>query len=286
MLSDFNPRPREEGDKYQLPAQLRGAGISIHALVKRATRQFRLARHRASISIHALVKRATFLWYWGLRKDKNFNPRPREEGDKSGTEKFSRGLYFNPRPREEGDSFLTLSLLFTWYFNPRPREEGDPGEREFIMVSTKFQSTPSWRGRHSISLTMFWLCHFNPRPREEGDMATQQAIGKPRLISIHALVKRATIWHFAIQALVIFQSTPSWRGRPLYIEPSNLVDIISIHALVKRATYAILMTASVAIYFNPRPREEGDCFFRYLCWWNVSFQSTPSWRGRPFVPFQ
>ena len=55
--------------------------ISIHALVKRATKRTSAAYILCRISIHALVKRATrsdrrsrlLSWY--------FNPRPREEGD-------------------------------------------------------------------------------------------------------------------------------------------------------------------------------------------------------------
>ena len=58
-LGDFNPRPREEGDKahcQELPFQ----PISIHALVKRATYSPHLGQLVINlISIHALVKRAT-----------------------------------------------------------------------------------------------------------------------------------------------------------------------------------------------------------------------------------
>ena len=58
FVFDFNPRPREEGDLGYKDLALRYL-ISIHALVKRATRHFqRLSRH-VVISIHALVKRAT-----------------------------------------------------------------------------------------------------------------------------------------------------------------------------------------------------------------------------------
>ena len=56
------------------------------------------------------------------------------------------------------------------------------------------------------------------------------------LISIHALVKRAT----------------------LILLRSRYADLISIHALVKRATININAVDSVVRYFNPRPREEGD----------------------------
>ena len=101
---------------------------------------------------------------------RNFNPRPREEGDSEKKESPIAGLNFNPRPREEGDyphpnyknfnSIISIHALVKRataivkhpffqiiYFNPRPREEGD-----------LFSGFP--------------LCsysYFNPRPREEGD---------------------------------------------------------------------------------------------------------------------
>ena len=56
------------------------------------------------------------------------------------------------------------------------------------------------------------------------------------MISIHALVKRAT--------------TPP----KLYVTFLQ----ISIHALVKRATSETFNTLSIRFYFNPRPRKEGD----------------------------
>ena len=58
VLCDFNPRPREEGDA-RLDVQVRHGRISIHALVKRATR--------------TACPYKSYLDY--------FNPRPREEGD-------------------------------------------------------------------------------------------------------------------------------------------------------------------------------------------------------------
>ena len=55
-------------------------------------------------------------------------------------------------------------------------------------------------------------------------------------ISIHALVKRATV----------------------FTKARYNIDNISIHALVKRATLALKDTSKKYVYFNPRPREEGD----------------------------
>ena len=99
--------------------------------------------------------------------------------------------YFNPRPREEGDTDFCENCVIISYFNPRPREEGD------------------WQ--FSINGTV--IIDFNPRPREEGDRI-DKAANQAELISIHALVKRAT---YTVSV------------------PTSVV-IISIHALVKRAT--------------------------------------------------
>ena len=79
--SNFNPRPREEGDLRIIDVLTEHLDISIHALVKRATYAIRGDRPSILISIHALVKRAT----------------------SSSSDDFTTSIYFNPRPREEGD---------------------------------------------------------------------------------------------------------------------------------------------------------------------------------------
>ena len=142
-----------------------------------------------------------------------FNPRPREEGDaEQGGELESivisihalvkratfcqniaiqHAIDFNPRPREEGDVALKVEVGSEPNFNPRPREEGD-------LI---YQSALVCDG------------NFNPRPREEGD--NYDMCQSPcRVISIHALVKRAT----------------------KILKISTGAMFISIHALVKRAT--------------------------------------------------
>ena len=117
----------------------------------------------------------------------NFNPRPREEGDLLRYQLSQRTTYFNPRPREEGDErFLMYSQEFI-DFNPRPREEGDS----------------------QIGCKIDLIIHFNPRPREEGDFSLFTAKFSNVLISIHALVKRATFEIPAVTKENIFQSTPS-----------------------------------------------------------------------------
>ena len=71
-------------------------------------------------------------------------------------------------------------------FNPRPREEGDDVYDEPVLD----------------------VKDFNPRPREEGD---NHFLGEFvfRKISIHALVKRATVSLSLLYYAFVFQSTPS-----------------------------------------------------------------------------
>ena len=77
--------------------------------------------------------------------------------------------------------------------------------------------------------------YFNPRPREEGDKCTgTETQEKP--ISIHALVKRATVTVFRPpQVRLYFNPRPREEG-------DQKLD----------------RKALAHFYFNPRPREEGD----------------------------
>ena len=77
--------------------------ISIHALVKRATRRIYHGKAWKVISIHALVKRATFNDELKEITNEYFNPRPRKEGDRIPAGIIFIHAYFNPRPRKEGD---------------------------------------------------------------------------------------------------------------------------------------------------------------------------------------
>ena len=56
------------------------------------------------ISIHALVKRATRTPASSIWTKFYFNPRPRKEGDNLSIPVRFLIFYFNPRPRKEGDS--------------------------------------------------------------------------------------------------------------------------------------------------------------------------------------
>ena len=50
----------------------------------------------------------------------NFNPRPREEGDKRGFDCGGKVDHFNPRPREEGDVAVDNADLFSELFQSTP----------------------------------------------------------------------------------------------------------------------------------------------------------------------
>ena len=122
------------------------------------------------------------------------------------------------------------------YFNPRPRKEGD--------LEETYDKFKTW--------------DFNPRPRKEGDPLTG-VLRLVYMISIHALAKRATVRAICETAAgLIFQSTPSQRGRHKAIFVRAKTYIISIHALAKRATRSCLSCGSFTVNFNPRPRKEGD----------------------------
>ena len=100
-------------------------------------------------------------------------------------------------------------------------------------------------------------------------------------ISIHALVKRATITRLDVQIWHgHFNPRPREEGDLFFLRQYSTVYSISIHALVKRATHRFVTAGEVAVIsihalvkratmpvavfkpcahdFNPRPREEGD----------------------------
>ena len=102
LISNFNPRPREEGDSSKI-------------LLYWGSFYFN-PRPREEGDRKA--------WYF-VFQNLNFNPRPREEGDIVINSYLVAGMYFNPRPREEGDFIPCLRSSSCINFNPRPREEGD-----------------------------------------------------------------------------------------------------------------------------------------------------------------
>ena len=142
------------------------SGISIHALVKRATVSPLRDFINDAISIHALVKRATEYKWAVIWQFQYFNPRPREEGDRGVTCRACRKRWISIHALvKRATSYLppnfqlavisihalvkraTLrsrrSSTAQRYFNPRPREEGDNSDRVKFDFQLRFQSTPS-----------------------------------------------------------------------------------------------------------------------------------------------
>ena len=97
------------------------------------------------------------------------------------------------------------------------------------------------------------MVHFNPRPREEGDNL-DHIEAFDLTISIHALVKRATVQEQ--QHTII---TRHFNPRPR-----------------EEGDWTRGFRSLKARYFNPRPREEGDDTIINGIIECIPFQSTPS----------
>ena len=94
--------------------------------MKRATDTYSNSEFIFTISIHALVKRATTVQIPNDGIRRNFNPRPREEGDflinsvKNNSIRISIHALVKRATTVEDKTKAVIAD-----FNPRPREEGD-----------------------------------------------------------------------------------------------------------------------------------------------------------------
>ena len=77
-------------------------------------------------------------------------------------------------------------------------------------------------------------------------------------ISIHALVKRATIAFQLVERYHSISIHALVKRATMSLRFVGFAVAISIHALVKRATYMFSRNRPSGSDFNPRPREEGD----------------------------
>ena len=162
---------------------------------------------------------------------RNFNPRPREEGDqwdshiKKMTDEISihalvkrattmrfklylAGVISIHALVKRATSALALRGKNEDNFNPRPREEGDPhpNYKNFnSIISIHALVKRATLRQHGYISGEY---DFNPRPREEGDRSAHSHALRME-ISIHALVKRATIFSISFSTGSLFQSTPS-----------------------------------------------------------------------------
>ena len=145
-------------------------GISIHALLKRATKFSELLLLLNFISIHALLKRAT-----GVDREikfyrPHFNSRSPEESDLNKIIVRGQESDFNSRSPEESDLMKEQFAISTDNFNSRSPEESDLGKHDnryrHILISIHALLKRATYGRINI------LCqysNFNSRSPEESD---------------------------------------------------------------------------------------------------------------------
>ena len=101
------------------------------------------------------------------------------------------------------------------------------------------------------------ILHFNPRPREEGDPAFTDCFSSA-MISIHALVKRATVFHcLYYTAPLYFNPRPREEGDASSVGYNPQSDDFNPRPREEGDLVAQNMEV-YKFYFNPRPREEGD----------------------------
>ena len=209
--------------------------VSIHALVKRATIDNPEKAQYSKVSIHALVKRATVRWKSVKIDWKSFNPRPREEGDGCNVIIGADEKVFQSTPSWRGRHIRHLRNRRRHKFQSTPLWRGRHLNDRHHAYNGVFQSTPSWRGRQ-LAYLLFILT---------------------TAVSIHALVKRATL-HLCIYILLrTFQSTPSWRGRLIIPNTTKATSMFQSTPSWRGRPSGAKNPWEVT-RFNPRPHEEGD----------------------------
>ena len=234
---EFQSTPSCGGRPEHLRLVERETLVSIHALLRRATPgRGEKGEAHVSVSIHALLRRATISLpisqpirgvsiHALLRRATQGLQGAHTAQDVSIHALLRRATYIYDVYRH-----------YTSCFNPRPPAEGD-----YCI------SSPALKGES-----------FNPRPPAEGDAPLHSEATLHHSVSIHALLRRATIHalllspseRVSIHALLRratsttalsisslkFQSTPSCGGR-LQRRCSICNDThVSIHALLRRAT--------------------------------------------------
>ena len=99
---NFNPRPREGGDRKHYGFCNSGYRISIHAPARGATADAVFGEAQTAISIHAPARGATVDPPYFSGPERNFNPRPREGGDRRRGSCWITMLLFQSTPPRGG----------------------------------------------------------------------------------------------------------------------------------------------------------------------------------------
>ena len=121
----------------------RAKRISIHALVKRATRRCVSREYSRNISIHALVKRATAVDGYTKGTD-DISIHALVKRATTGGLQFKDGYVISIHALVKRATIRLMSAeRNSFYFNPRPRKEGDKALVNILVTLVGFQSTPS-----------------------------------------------------------------------------------------------------------------------------------------------
>ena len=97
-----------------------------------------------------------------------------------------------------------------------------------------------------------------------------------RAISIHALVKRATlVWYSIVIVLCYFNPRPRKEG-DVWVAGQRALLVYFNPRPRKEGDLPLKNLGHPTGYFNPRPRKEGDGTPKMFCVLAKAFQSTPS----------
>ena len=167
---------------------------------------------------------------------------------------------FQSTPSQRGRQHaVRQSSYFKAYFNPRPRKEGDSARitptSVYYNISIHALAKRATVGLFAASLKKIY---FNPRPRKEGDKLSFSYPSQPVDFNPRPRKEGDGVIPEGTTLDILFQSTPSQRGRRSAKTWQRNKQSISIHALAKRATFCADINRVTFIDFNPRPRKEGD----------------------------
>ena len=143
----FNPRPRKEGDRSRFVVSEFGMPFQSTPSQRGRPATEIADMMIAGISIHALAKRATRIEKRLIEMQKNFNPRPRKEGDHSDRLGHNVLLEFQSTPSQRGRQLPVTVVHRNAKFQSTPSQRGRLGTEIGISKNLIFQSTPSQRGR-------------------------------------------------------------------------------------------------------------------------------------------
>ena len=169
----------------------------------------------------------------------------------------------------------------TTHFNPRSRKESDKLKDELTQNKVLFQSTLSQGERRWDIHRKGAIYKFQSTLSQGERHVVLTVCDRLKVISIHALARRATIGKFITTGLEtnfnprsrkesdidkriaelkskLFQSTLSQGERPNRYKYASMRETISIHALARRATTVGTNKRINTYNFNPRSRKESD----------------------------